>query len=99
MLIEYLGLRPIKFNIGTERCTAVSVVHVGQNLSNLTKSKGIEIKMKTKRQRKQEIKRFFDRLSPQELDALLERNGINDKESKEALSYRTIKEEIEKGEI
>lgn len=55
--------------------------------------------MKTRRQRKQEIKRFFDRLSPQELDALLERNGINDKESKEALSYRTIKEEIEKGEI
>ena len=45
--------------------------------------------MKSRRQRKQEIKRFFDRLSPQELD----------KESKEALSYRIIKEEIEKGEI
>ncbi len=55
--------------------------------------------MKTKRQRKQEIKRFFDQLSPDELDKLLERNGINGKESKEALSYRTIKEEIEKGEI
>ena len=55
--------------------------------------------MKTKRQRKQEIKRFFDRLNPEELDRLLERNGINDKESNEALSYRIIKEEIEKGEI
>lgn len=43
--------------------------------------------------------RKLDRMSPQELDALLERNGINDKESKEALSYRIIKEEIEKGEI
>lgn len=63
------------------------------------KLKEIKQKMKTRQQRKQEIKRFFDRLSPQELDALLERNGINDKESKEALSYRTIKEEIEKGEI
>lgn len=55
--------------------------------------------MKTKQQRKQEIKRFFDRLSPDELDRLLERNGINDKESKEALAYKIIKEEIEKGEI
>lgn len=63
------------------------------------KLKEIKQKMKTRQQRKQEIKRFFDRLSPQELDALLERNGINDKESKEALSYRIIKEEIEKGEI
>lgn len=63
------------------------------------KLKEIKQKMKTRQQRKQEIKRFFDRLSPQELDALLERNGINDKESKEALSYRIIKEEIETGEI
>ena len=55
--------------------------------------------MKSRQQRKQKIKRFFDRLSPDELDKLLERNGINDKESKEALSYRIIKEEIEKGEI
>lgn len=55
--------------------------------------------MKSRRQRKQEIKRFFDQLSPNELDRLLERNGINDKESNEALSYRIIKEEIEKGEI
>lgn len=55
--------------------------------------------MKTRQERKQEIKRFFDRLSPHELDELLERNGINDKESKEAFSYRIIKEEIEKGEI
>lgn len=55
--------------------------------------------MKSRQQRKQEIKRFFDRLSPQELDELLERNGINDKESKEALVYKIIKEEIEKGEI
>ena len=54
--------------------------------------------MKTRQERKQEIKRFFDRLSPSELDRLLERNGINDKES-EALAYRIIKEEIEKGEI
>lgn len=55
--------------------------------------------MKSRQQRKQEIKRFFGRLSPEELDKLLERNGINDKEPNEALSYRTIKEEIEKGEI
>lgn len=47
--------------------------------------------MKTKQQRKQEIKRFFDRLSPQELDELLERNGINDKEPNEALAYKIIK--------
>lgn len=55
--------------------------------------------MKTRQERKQEIKRFFDQLSPDELDRLLERNGINDKESKEALVYRNIKEGIEKGEI
>lgn len=55
--------------------------------------------MKSRQQRKQEIKRFFDRLSPEELDKILERNGINDKKSKEALAYRIIKEEIEKGEI
>ena len=55
--------------------------------------------MKTRQERKQEIKRFFDRLSPSELDRLLERNGINDKESDEARAYRIIKEEIEKGEI
>lgn len=55
--------------------------------------------MKSRQKRKQEIKRFFDQLSPNELDRLLERNGINDKESNEALSYRIIKEEIEKGEI
>ena len=55
--------------------------------------------MKSRRKRKQEIKRFFDQLSPEELDKLLERNGINDKESDEALAYRIIKEKIEKGEI
>lgn len=55
--------------------------------------------MKSRQQRKQEIKRFFDQLSPDELDRLLERNGINDKESNEALSYRIIKEEIEKREM
>ena len=55
--------------------------------------------MKTRQERKYEIKRFFDRLSPSELDRLLERNRINDKESDEALAYRIIKEEIEKGEI
>ena len=63
------------------------------------KLKEIKQKMKTRQQRKQEIKRFFDRLSSSELDRLLERNGINDKESDEALAYRIIKEEIEKGEI
>lgn len=55
--------------------------------------------MKTRQERKQEIKRFFDQLSPDELDRLLERNGINDKESNEASVYRIIKEEIEKGEM
>lgn len=63
------------------------------------KLKEIKQKMKTRQQRKQEIKRFFDQLSPEELDKLLERNGINDKESDEALAYRIIKEKIEKGEI
>lgn len=63
------------------------------------KLKEIKQKMKTRQQRKQEIKRFFGQLSPEELDKLLERNGINDKESDEALAYRIIKEEIEKGEI
>ena len=65
----------------------------------ITEIKELNKKMKSRQQRKQEIKRFFGRLSPEELDKLLERNGINDKESNEALSYRTIKEEIEKGEI
>jgi hypothetical protein len=51
------------------------------------KLKEIKQKMKTRQQRKQEIKRFFDQLSPDELDRLLERNGINDKESDEALAY------------
>ena len=46
--------------------------------------------MKTRQERKQEIKRFFDRLSPSELDRLLERNGINDKESDEALAFRSF---------
>ena len=55
--------------------------------------------MKTRQERKQEIKRFFDRLSPDPPHKLLERNGINDKESKEALVYRNIKEGIEKGEM
>lgn len=55
--------------------------------------------MKSRQQRKQEIKRFFGQLSPDELDRLLERNGINDKESNEASVYRIIKEEIEKGEM
>ena len=55
--------------------------------------------MKSRQQREQEIKRFFDQLIPDELDRLLERNGINDKESNEASVYRIIKEEIEKGEM
>lgn len=55
--------------------------------------------MKSRQKRKQEIKRFFGQLSPEGLDKLLERNGINDRESDEALAYRIIKEEIEKGEI
>lgn len=55
--------------------------------------------MKSRQQQKQEIKRFFDQLSPDELDRLLEKNGINDKESNEASVYRIIKEEIEKGEM
>lgn len=71
----------------------------GNYKKNNKKLKEIKQKMKTRKQRKQEIKRFFDRLSPSELDRLLERNGINDKESDEALAYRIIKEEIEKGEI
>ena len=68
-------------------------------LEKITELKEFKQKMKTRQERKQEIKRFFDRLSPSELDRLLERNGINDKESDEALAYRIIKEEIEKGEI
>lgn len=55
--------------------------------------------MKSRQQRKQEIKRFFHGMSSKELDEMLERTGINDQESNDALIYRTIKEEIEKGEI
>lgn len=90
---------PIEFYIGTKPEHGYMIYEDSLVTIKITKSKGIEIKMKTRQQRKQEIKRFFDRLSPEELDKLLEINGINDKESNEALSYRTIKEEIEKGEI
>lgn len=55
--------------------------------------------MKTREQRVKEIKRFFHGMSSKELDNMLERTGINDQESDEALIYRKIKEEIEKGEI
>lgn len=72
---------------------------IAQDLLKITKLKEFKQKMKSRQQRKREIKRFFDQLSPDELDRLLERNGINDKESDEALAYRIIKEEIEKGEI
>lgn len=55
--------------------------------------------MKPRKQRLKEIKRFFQSMSSKELDEMLERTGINDQESDEALIYRTVKEEIEKGKI
>lgn len=90
---------PIEFYIGTKPEHGYMIYEDSLVTIKITKSKGIEIKMKTRQERKQEIKRFFDRLNPEELDKLLERNGINDKESKEALVYRNIKEGIEKGEM
>ena len=50
-------------------------------------------------QKEEFIKSFFQNLTSEELDEMLERNGINDQESDEAQAYRQVKEEIEKGEI
>lgn len=50
-------------------------------------------------QKKEFVEDFFQRLTSKELDEVLERSGINDKESAEAFAYRKVKEEIEKGEL
>lgn len=50
-------------------------------------------------QKKEFVENFFQNLTTKELDEMLERNGINDKESVEAFAYRKVKEEIEKGEL
>lgn len=52
--------------------------------------------MESRKKRKEKIERFFENLSEEELDDMLERNGINDHESEEAACLRQIKKEIER---
>ena len=52
--------------------------------------------MESRKMRKEKIERFFENMSEKELDDMLERNGINDLESKEAACFHLIKKEIER---
>ena len=52
--------------------------------------------MEPREKRKEKIEKFFENMSEEELDDLLERNGINDLESEEAACFRLIKKEIER---
>lgn len=52
--------------------------------------------MESRKKRKEKIEKFFENMSEEELDDMLERNGINDLESKEAACFRLIKKEIER---
>lgn len=52
-----------------------------------------------RKEREDKINKFFAQLSDEELDKMLERNGINDKESSEAIACREVKEENERGKI
>lgn len=47
--------------------------------------------MELREKRKEKIEKFFENMSEEELDDLLERNGINDSESEEAACFRQIK--------
>lgn len=53
--------------------------------------------MESRKKRKEKIERFFENMSEEELDGMLERNGINDVESEEADCHRQIKKGIERG--
>ena len=52
--------------------------------------------MESRKKRKEKIEKFFENMSEEELDDMLERNGINDHESEEAACFRLIKNEIER---
>lgn len=47
--------------------------------------------MESRKKRKEKIEKFFENMSEEELDDLLERNGINDSESEEEACFRQIK--------
>ena len=47
--------------------------------------------MESRKKRKEKIEKFFENMSEEELDDLLERNGINDSESEEAACFSTNK--------
>ena len=47
--------------------------------------------VESRKKRKEKIEKFFENMSEEELDDLLERNGINDSESEEAACFRQIK--------
>ena len=47
--------------------------------------------MESRKKRKEKIEKFFENMSEEELDDLLERNGINNSESEEAACFRQIK--------
>ena len=52
--------------------------------------------MESRKKRKEKIEKFFENMSEEELDDMLERNGINNHESEEAACFRLIKKEIER---
>ena len=56
-------------------------------LFNMTHIKGKERDMMTRQERKERIKSFFQSLTPKELDEMLERNGIDNVETKEESLY------------
>lgn len=53
--------------------------------------------MVTREERKKHIETFFQNLTPTELDNMLERNGINDIESKEESLYYKAYLDVSKG--
>ena len=50
--------------------------------------------MESRVKRKEKIEKFFENMSEKELDDMLERNGINDLESKEAACFCLIKKKL-----
>lgn len=50
--------------------------------------------MESRKKRKEKIEKFFENMSEEELDDMLERNGINDHESEEAACFRLIKKKL-----
>ena len=57
---------------------------------------GQKLRFRVKKKRKEKIEKFFENMSEEELDDMLERNGTNDHESEEAACFRLIKKEIER---